>query len=1191
MYQQCKRVAISFLAILLLFTQLIGAGWGNSFTPVAHADTQDQSITLKVGLKDSIETKSDKITFDVWARDADDNKIPDKHVDVTNNEKPVGINWTDSEKTSYTANLSEGTNHLLVKVDFNDQQLEKRITVKYEEAAIGDVIGEFTFSMDAFIVGLDYLIEPVKVPIINGDNAAKHLDRILKEYGYEYEHTGRLDSSFYLAGVSEGALIGREPIIPQAVIDAFKAESSMPPTTAGYDSSDPWLGEFEFNHLSGWMYAVNNVFPNVGFADYYIMNDDVMRVQFTVNLGSDIGGGFSSMFPKVNKDSLTDIIAEVNSSPKKDSILSVKEIQTSYTNALEVLRTVDASQEIIDTAEKSLRNIVDKTDIESIDQNAAQAVINKIEELPSIEALQLTDEAKVNEAQTAFDELIRPQQELVTNSNLLLILLEKLDELQKAADQADAEAAKAVYDEIATLPSVEEIKLADAALVIEAQKKYDALTEKQKTLVTNTTLLTELSKKLKQLQDAVDQKVAQDVIDQITTLPAEADLTNAEAINAAQAAYEALTATQKDLVTNKEKLETLVQNLQKLQVEVAVVQAVIDQIAVLPGKEALKLTDESTVKAALAAYKDLPEAQQSKVINIQKLDELVTQLEKLKADELAASHVISLIAALPNPSSVNLSDDVRVRFAKVEYDALTSDQKQLVTNSEKITDLLSRIATLQQDQSLAQRVTAMIKQLPAESNLSLLNKDAVIATRNAYNALSGSQQSNVTNVAKLVNAEAKIATLEKEHAKITVTLIINEIAALPASKDLTVNSEDTIRSIRKAYDELTKEQQTDVTNYAKLKEAEAIMVELKKADQKIPEDLKESVKGSVGIDEIKENKLTNTLEIVSKSKESVIGVIFSKELIQKINDKKLHQVLITSSNNETLQIPAAVFKNAVSNNAKLSIQTDIVTANSQTAVNVQIEEILALGIKRSITIPETYVKVSMPLTAFTKNKSSDGVFLRYQEGDYRAVPHQIRKGQVVLQVNSSGQFVYSTDKVTFTDIKKLHETAISNIEFLSDRYVVQGATKETFEPGKAITRAQFGAMIARSLNLTATEETNYKDTKGKWFEKEIQALYEAGITNAPGNYNPNTPLSREHAAAFMYRVMEYIEGEEYLATNELKYTDKKLVQPQFIKAVATLRALNIMDGKPDGSFDPKGNLTRAQMAKILRNTLEKINMM
>ena len=59
------------------------------------------------------------------------------------------------------------------------------------------------------------------------------------------------------------------------------------------DYAENWvgfLGEFALTNGSGWMYSVNNVYPNVGFADTYLSDGDVVRVRFTLGYGADIGG-------------------------------------------------------------------------------------------------------------------------------------------------------------------------------------------------------------------------------------------------------------------------------------------------------------------------------------------------------------------------------------------------------------------------------------------------------------------------------------------------------------------------------------------------------------------------------------------------------------------------------------------------------------------------------------------------------------------------------------------------------------------------------------------------------------------------------------------------------------------------------------------------------------------------------------
>ena len=53
------------------------------------------------------------------------------------------------------------------------------------------------------------------------------------------------------------------------------------------------LYEFDCGSLSGWMYEVNDWFPNYGCSRYEVKNGDVIEWQYTCDLGGDIGGYYS----------------------------------------------------------------------------------------------------------------------------------------------------------------------------------------------------------------------------------------------------------------------------------------------------------------------------------------------------------------------------------------------------------------------------------------------------------------------------------------------------------------------------------------------------------------------------------------------------------------------------------------------------------------------------------------------------------------------------------------------------------------------------------------------------------------------------------------------------------------------------------------------------------------------------------
>lgn len=53
------------------------------------------------------------------------------------------------------------------------------------------------------------------------------------------------------------------------------------------------LYEFDCGSLSGWMYEVNDWFPNYGCSRYEVKNGDIIEWQYTCDLGGDIGGYYS----------------------------------------------------------------------------------------------------------------------------------------------------------------------------------------------------------------------------------------------------------------------------------------------------------------------------------------------------------------------------------------------------------------------------------------------------------------------------------------------------------------------------------------------------------------------------------------------------------------------------------------------------------------------------------------------------------------------------------------------------------------------------------------------------------------------------------------------------------------------------------------------------------------------------------
>lgn len=359
-----KLVTVAPTELTTVGTQTITVSY-SGLTTTFNVTVKEDIITLTTNLPaESFTQKNSRRTFDVIARDAEGNKLPASEIKVTLNGTAVNVNWDDSVKTSYTLVLTkEGENTLVVNAR------GKKIltyTITYIKAAQGEVVGQAAFALEAFTLGEGYIIEPTLVDIHEGENAAYMLKSFLAANGFDLTYTGSLDSGFYMSFVKGSKLASIDPDggnIPTDLLEKLieKGFSITPRTDLNS------LGEFDYTTGSGWMYCLNNIFPNVGYADSYLSEGDVVRSQFTLAYGSDMGGGFAmgdnnykGYFPVANKDDLTYRVAQINAEIAKDAdYLKKNGLQTAYDDAMTALEDLLSSQADVDAALAALNKTPD----------------------------------------------------------------------------------------------------------------------------------------------------------------------------------------------------------------------------------------------------------------------------------------------------------------------------------------------------------------------------------------------------------------------------------------------------------------------------------------------------------------------------------------------------------------------------------------------------------------------------------------------------------------------------------------------------------------------------------------------------------------------------------------------------------------------------------------------------------------
>ncbi len=254
-----------------------------------------------------------------------------------------------------------------------------------------------------------------------------------------------------------------------------------------------------------------------------------------------------------------------------------------------------------------------------------------------------SDRMDRNDAMKAFDVQIPAGTQKIT----LKVLKSDNENWNDHADWADIKFTdtfgatidvedEAVKNVKSLIDAIGEVTLESEAKITEARKAYDALTEAQKDKVGDkVNVLTAAEAKLAELKKAeADRKAAAAVDAKIENLD-EITLESNAAVTAARAAYEALTDTQKALVTKLPVLEAAEAKLKELQD--AADQAEKDQaaangvIAMIDSIGNVTLESESKITDARAAYDALTKAQKKLVKNQNVLETAEKVLSEIKA--------------------------------------------------------------------------------------------------------------------------------------------------------------------------------------------------------------------------------------------------------------------------------------------------------------------------------------------------------------------------------------------------------------------------------------------------------------------------------------------------------------------------------------------------------------------------------
>jgi hypothetical protein len=261
------------------------------------------------------------------------------------------------------------------------------------------------------------------------------------------------------------------------------------------------------------------------------------------------------------------------------------------------------------------------------------------------------------------------------------------------------------------------------------------------------------------------------------------------------------------------------------------------------------------------------------------------------------------------------------------------------------------------------------------------------------------------------------------------------------------------------------------------------------------------------------------------------------------------------------------------------------------------------GVSREITsFGDTFVTKTITLPAAAEAATSTAVVLNEETDEFQFVPSTFAGTTATIMTNHNSIYtVLSVDRELFADVPATHWAA-EDIQLLSNKLIVSGVSETEFQPTRNITRAEFAALVVRSLGLATgdaaaaeegAEEEGFSDVVGSaWYADAVAAASEAGlIAGYPdGTFRPNQTITRAELASLVVRALNFAGNESELTAAEQadilgEFKDVDQVGTWARGELAVAVQAGIVLGVGADTLAPNKTATRAEATAMLARYL------
>ncbi len=172
----------------------------------------------------------------------------------------------------------------------------------------------------------------------------------------------------------------------------------------------------------------------------------------------------------------------------------------------------------------------------------------------------------------------------------------------------------------------------------------------------------------------------------------------------------------------------------------------------------------------------------------------------------------------------------------------------------------------------------------------------------------------------------------------------------------------------------------------------------------------------------------------------------------------------------------------------------------------------------------------------------------------------------------------------FTDIDGV-EWAKESINYFRMSGAIRGYGDGTFRPNENITREEFVKFLisAFAFDITEGAEPFTDEKEGEWYCKYLSTarLNKIAVGNSDGSFSVGAPITRADLAVMAYRAAKLKNIELSHIKPAVVFDDFVHIPDYSLEIVSELQQAGIINGRDNNLFDPHGNATRAEAAKIV----------